>query len=96
MSETVRQLAERAHMLPWEKSPVDVPFDHRWNFHRAVTPELVCALYQAVDSARVALTKISETEPTAGVSVAGENAWLVHVIALDALGSFEELDKVPQ
>jgi hypothetical protein len=92
MSETVRQLAEHAHMMPWDQSPADVPFDHRWNFHRAVTPELVCALYQAVDAARAALTKISETEPTAGVSVAGENAWLVHVIALDALGALDELD----
>lgn len=96
MTETVRELAERAHMMPWEKSPAEVPLDHRWSFHRAVTPELVCALYQAVDAARTALTKISETEPTAGVSVAGENAWLVHVIALDALGAFAELDKVPQ
>lgn len=40
-----------------------------------------------LNTIRTALAKISKTEPTAGLTVAGENAWLVHVIALDALSA---------
>lgn len=48
------------------------------------------AMRDVLNTVRTALTKISKTEPVAGLTVAGENAWLVHVIALDALSALPE------
>lgn len=47
---TLRDLAEGARMMPWDKYPLDVPFAARQAFSDAVTPEIFLEMLGALQS----------------------------------------------
>lgn len=51
----LRQIAEKAESMPWEKSPTDVPHSLRWEFMHAITADDVMGLVRIAEAAELAM-----------------------------------------
>lgn len=62
---SIKQLAEAAQMMPWDKSQADVPHSSRHAFGQAITADHYLEVLEALEEARTGLAWYQDRYPEA-------------------------------